>query len=191
MFSEFKIPDKDPTTTCNKRIYLPGGEEGYCQELVDDKRRCFKHNPGKIKLSIREEADLIRLKESSTLEERSKELAKAKRNLTTLDEQVLNSLATIQELERRYPIATISPSDAIQLQKLRLEHADLIDRRVELEIKLRMVLNAEWLYDEASKLFEEKIVDGNTRQIVKEQFGEMLDRLVEAGGGVELPPKRQ
>lgn len=177
MFTAFTIPLKEPEQTCNARIWMEGGGEGYCQEKTE-KERCLRHNPGRVRAMTQDELDAANLINGTSLEQRANEILKDRRKLTSLDEQVANSLAMLQELERRFPISTITTNSALQLERFRREHAELVHQRADLEIKLRKALNAEWLWEHTQTLFEKTIVDVNSRQAALEGMGKILDALV-------------
>lgn len=189
-FTDFGIPGEEPKKVqggkfqCNARVRL-NGVEGYCETLSDDSKRCNEHNVGVKKRIAREEARLATIVDSGTVAERAAELAKDKRNLTRLDELVYNSLATIQELEKRFPLSTVSPSEAVTIAGLREKHAALAHKRVELESKLKTLLDTDFIFEEAARLFEEKVTDTNTRKILLVGIGETLNKIVASGGAQE------
>jgi len=190
-FESFKIPPQEPSKAkakrgkyiCNARIKM-GEEEAYCEQLVDKNSRCPDHNTYEKLRAAREEARLRRIADPTSVGERVAELEKDKRNLTRLDELILNSLATIQELEKRFPLAAVSPGDALSIAKLREKHAALVHQRVDLEIKLKTLLDADFIYETAAKLFEKNITDKNTQKTLMEGIATMLDSLVRSGNAV-------
>ncbi len=178
---ETKKADKGGKYICNARIKLENDQEGYCEELADRNTRCPEHNTYEKLRTAREEARLRRIADPTSVGERVAELEKDKRNLTRLDELVYNSLATLQELEKRFPVATVSSGDALSIAKLRKEHAALVHERVDLEIKLKTLLDSDFIYETAAKLFEKNITDKNTKRILMEGIGTLLDSLVHSG----------
>lgn len=186
-FKTFGIPPESPKKVkggkyqCNARVRI-NDEEGYCETLVDDSTRCNEHNVGVKARAARDEARLATIVDPATIEERRAELEKDKRNLTRLDELVYNSLATIQELEKRFPLATISPSEAVTIAGLREKHAALVHKRVELESKLKNLLDTDFIFEEAAVLFEKNVTDKNTQKILLAGIGETLNKIVASGG---------
>lgn len=92
---------------------------------------------------------------------------------------------TIQELEERYPISTREIADALEISKLRANHADLVRKRVEVESKVLM--NADFIFEKATGLFESNITDRNTKKILLQGIGIILDQCVASGN--TLPPQ--
>jgi len=188
-FESFVIPPKEPKKAeqgkyiCNARIKM-GTEEAYCEQLADGDTRCPDHNTYEKLRVAREEARLRRVADPTSVGERVAELEKDKRNLTRLDELVYNSLATLQELEKRFPLATVSSGDALAISRLREKHAALVHQRVDLELKLKTLLDADFIYETAAKLFEKNITDKNTQRILMEGIATMLDNLVQSGNAV-------
>ena len=177
IFSRFSIPPKEPDTLCNARVRDDGGQEAYCNAPVPNAKRCPEHNLGEQQRAIREEAELSRL-DNLSLEERAAKLSQDKRIYTDLTKQILHSAAVIEEMERRHPITAMSGQTAIELSRLRAAHAELIASRVDLEVKMKALFDTDWLWGKANELFEKKIADANTKQIVVEEFGKLLDELV-------------
>lgn len=190
-FKRFGIPPKDPEKMkkggmylCNRRVRI-GEEETYCEILVSSSTRCPEHNVGEIARTAREEAQLRRIVDPTSVSERVAELQKDFRNLTRLDELVLNSLATLQELEKRFPISTIQPHEAVTIARLREKHAALVHQRVDLEAKLRTLLDTDFIYEGAAKLFEKEIVETNTRKLLLRGIGTLLNEIVATGSAQE------
>lgn len=189
-FKSFGIPPEEPKKAkggkfrCNARVRIKD-EEGYCETLLDDSTRCNEHNVGVKARAAREEARLATIVDSGTIAERRAELEKDKRNLTRLDELVYNSLATIQELEQRFPLATVSPSEAVTIAGLREKHAALVHQRVKLESILKTLLDTDFIFEEAAALFEKNVTDKNTQKILLEGIGETLNKIVASGGAQE------
>lgn len=196
-FESFGIPPREPSRaakgqyTCNARIKLDNDQEGYCEELANRSTRCPEHNTYEKLRTAREEARLRRVADPTSVGERVAELEQDKRNLTRLDELVYNSLATLQELEKRFPLATVSPGDAISISKLRKEHAALVHERVDLEIKLKTLLDSDFIYETAAKLFEKNITDKNTKKTLMEGIATLLDNLVQSGNATPHDDSRQ
>lgn len=187
-FESFGIPPRAPSRAktggkyiCNARIKVENDQEAYCEELAENSTRCPEHNIHEKLKAAREEARRRRVVDPTSIEERVAELHKDQRNLTRLDELVLNSLATLQELEKRFPLATVSPDDALAISKLREKHAALVHQRVDLEVKLKTLLDADFIYETAAKLFEKNITDKNTQKTLMEGISLMLDSLVQSG----------
>jgi len=195
-FKAFSIPPLPSERTtegkarCNARIWVDG-KENYCTEESNNLGRCPDHNAYEKLRTAREEARLRRVTDPTSVGERVAELQKDQRNLTRLDELVYNSLATLQELEKRFPLATVSPGDAISISKLRKEHAALVHERVDLEIKLKTLLDSDFIYETAAKLFEKNITDKNTKRILMEGIGNLLDSLVHSGNATPHDDSRQ
>jgi len=166
---------------CNVRVW-DGGEEGYCVGTgIGKYRRCARHTPSVIKQIAREERELLLLQEAGTIEERAEILAKERRNLTSLDNQVLRSLATIHFFDDIFADQSMSMSEATTMSRLRREHADLVHKRTDLEIKLKAVLDGTFLYEKSQEIFEAHVTDKNTRAILLQEVGKMLDELVDKG----------
>lgn len=186
-FVSFTIPPLESSRAekgryiCNARMKLENDQEGYCEEVVDRRTRCPEHNIYEKLKTAREEARLRRLADPTSVGERVAELEQDQRNLTRLDGLVYTSLATLQELEKRFPIATVSSGDALSIAKLRKEHAALVHERVDLEIKLKTLLDSDFIYETAAQLFEKNITDKNTKRILMEGISAMLDNLVHSG----------
>lgn len=166
---------------CSARVRI-NDVEGYCETLVDTNTRCNEHNVGVKARVAREEARLATIVDPATIEERRAELEKDKRNLTRLDELVYNSLATIQELEKRFPLATVLPNDAVTIARLREKHAALVHQRVDLESKLKTLLDTDFIFEEAAILFEKNVTDKNTQKLLLVGIGETLNKIVASGG---------
>lgn len=190
-FHKFSIPPKDAEKTghkdeyqCNARIRIEG-QEAYCpNKFTGMQKRCPDHDLAGRMAAIREEARLENSLDLDSVKERVEHLKDDRRNLTRLDDLILNSLATIQELEIRYPLQSIEPKDAAQLARLREQHADLVNKRLDLEVKLKKLLDANFIFDEAARLFEQNIVDKSTQKLLLEGVGDILDKCVKAGNAV-------
>ena len=191
-FKTYKIPPKDPEKVakgqyiCNARMRLAGSVEKYCLEHVNTDTRCSVHNIGEKLRVAREEARLSRIVDLASVAERVAELENDKRNLTRLDELILNSLATIQELEKRFPLATVTPGEAVTIAKLREKHAALVHQRIDLETKLKTLLDTDFIFEKAAELFEKNVTDKNTQKILLEGIGKMLND-IEASGNAKAP----
>jgi len=186
-FEKFEIPPKSPTKEsrnggyrCNRRIRIEGKEE-YCTQTVKEKRRCAEHDVGARLVAAREEARLERIIDPSTVEERVTKLIEDKRNLTRLDGLILTSLATIEELEKRYPLTTIEPDEAFTISRMKEKHSDLVQTRIDIELKLKVLMDANFIFDKASELFEQNITDKNTQKTLLEGIGIILDECVRTG----------
>jgi len=196
-FESFGIPPREPSRaakgqfTCNARIKLDNDQEGYCEELANRSTRCPEHNTYEKLRASREEARLRRVADPTSVGERVAELEKDKRNLTRLDELVYSSLATLQEMEKRFPLATVSPNDALSISKLREKHAALVHERVDLEVKLKTLLDADFIYETAAKLFEKNITDKNTKRTLMQGISTLLDSLVQSGNATPHDDTRE
>lgn len=185
-FTRFKIPPEKPKKVgrdqykCNARMRVEENET-YCETITENNARCKEHDVNQKLGALREEARLGGLIDTASIEERVRVLEEDKRNLTRLDTQIYTSLATLQELERRFPMTTISPNEAVTMARLREKYATLMHQRVDLETKLKALLDTNFIYDEAAKLFEEKVVDTNSKTILLEGIGTILDKIVESG----------
>ncbi len=185
-FRRSSIPPREPSKEdggkyrCNRRIWVDDKED-YCSEIVESNTRCPEHNPGEKVRAAREEARLAQVVDPASIADRVAELEKDKRNLTRLDELILNSLATIQELEKRFPISTISPDEAVTVSRLREKHAALVHQRIDLESKLKNLLDTDFIFEKAAELFEKNVTDKNTQKILLEGIGKMLNEIVKSG----------
>lgn len=185
-FRRASIPPKEPSKEkngkyrCNRRIWK-GDQESYCDAVVDSNTRCPDHNPGAKVRAAREEARLAQVVDPASIADRVAELEKDKRNLTRLDELIYTSLATIQELEKRFPISTVSPDEAVTISRLREKHAALVHQRVDLETKLKALLDTDFIFEKAAELFEKNVVDKNDKKILLEGIGKILNEIVKSG----------
>lgn len=186
VFKKFSIPPKEPELSddgkyiCNARMRA-GGQELHCPEKVDGPSRCDEHNIGKRLRAAKEESRRQKVVDEDTVGERAKEILKDRRNLTRLDGLVANSLVILNELEARYPVNTIEPQDARMIAVLREKHAELVKRRVEVEVKLKTLLDAEVVLDKAKDLFEESVSDANTFNTLIMGLASILDDVSKSG----------
>jgi len=186
-FEKFAIAPKRPERVkggqyrCNALVRVNENEE-YCETIAErSSGRCIEHDIDEKVRAAKERARLSLIADPTSVGERVAELEKDKRNLTRLDELILNSLATIQELEKRFPLATVSHGDAIAIARLREKHAALVHQRVDLEKKLKTLLDTDFIYEKAAELFEKNVVDKNSQHILLRGIGEILNEIVNSG----------
>lgn len=182
--TKFTIPLKPcEPTACNARVKNSEGVEGYCHNPPYNNNRCLSHNPDALRSFRREENDCERLQDESLLDEKAKEYLEDRRSLTQLDFCIAKSRATIEALEKRFPVSAITPAEAYSVERLRVQHADLVERRVDIELKLKLSLqHSETLWEQVQDLFEQHIVDQNTRAELEIEFGKLLNSLTQDTG---------
>jgi hypothetical protein len=84
----------------------------------------------------------------------------------------------IEELDKRFPLSVISPNEAATLERLRLSHAELVSRRVDLELKLKLSLTySSILWDKSREVFSKHIKDPELLRILEIDFGTLLTDL--------------
>jgi hypothetical protein len=174
-YREFISPPKEATETCNARVWI-NQEEKYCDKPVEEKRRCALHDITGRRAAYRKASmipDDIRWAMARELEERSADLAKNRRNITELDDEIIKLGALIDMIEAMDPLGAVE-----DIRKLKETKASLILTRVNIEIKLHQILNTGMVWEKLRELFEKHVVDANARLAVEHDFADWLDSLV-------------
>jgi len=178
-FRKFTLDPKDSDEQhCNSRIWRTE-QELYCEGTpVAAGKRCVLHMPPEPKSA---EEEVLTLLNTEKIAQRVDKLKGDRRNITELDDEILRLAAIIDETEDHYdsilnPILKTEIADL--LAKMKKTKAEIIEKRVNIEIKLRLVLDADLLWGRIADIFERTIVDENSRRMAKIEIGKLLDELV-------------
>lgn len=185
-FKTFTIEPKEPDEQhCNSRIWR-NDQEMYCQEVpVAPTKRCTNHMPPEPKSAADELAAIL---STEKITQRVERLKTDRRNITELDDEILRLAAVIDETEEHYDAITnplIKKEFADLLARMKKTKAEIIEKRVNIEIKLRLVLDADLLWGKIAEIFERTIVDENSRRVAKLEIAKLLDELVSEGKAKE------
>lgn len=178
-FKEFTIDFKKAEVTCNARVWLKNNTEAYCKVKANVKgERCERHTP---RTSKEREAELIASLNRTSLIDRVRELAQDDSNLTELDNEILGLAAIIDDLEDLYHHTTYALERAETIAKLKKIKAELIEKKVNMDYKARVIMDADSIWSKISTIIDEVVQDEGIRFKLKDQVIKVLDTAVESG----------
>ncbi|KKM69301.1 hypothetical protein LCGC14_1452240, partial [marine sediment metagenome] len=135
-------------------------------------------NPERIIASLNRQA----------LRDRVKELAKDESNLTELDNEILGLAAIIDDLEAIYHHTPYALERAETIGKLKKIKAELIDKKVNMEYKARVIMDADSIWGKISNIIDEVMgefqEDEGLKYKLKDKIMKVLDGAVESGAAV-------
>lgn len=183
-FKEFSIEYKKAEETCNARVWLKDGKEAYCDTKAKGDR-CGRHTPRTIR---EREYGIIASLNRQALRDRVKELAKDESNLTELDNEILGLAAIIDDLEAIYHHTPYALERAETIGKLKKIKAELIDKKVNMEYKARVIMDADSIWGKISNIIDEVMgefqEDEGLKYKLKDKIMKVLDGAVESGAAV-------
>jgi len=113
--------------------------------------------------------------------ERVKELAKNEDNTTELDNEILGLAAIIDGLEQIHHDTPYALERADLIGKLKRAKAEIISKKVDIEYKARVVMDADSLWAKLANLIDEEVEDEQKRYTLKDKVMKVLDLMVENG----------
>jgi hypothetical protein len=103
------------------------------------------------------------------------ELKRQGRSIIDLDEDILGLTALIDLV-----LAQNRPGMPSLVARLMLAKADLIETKINIREKMRVALNADFLWEKMRRITKETIGDRETRRQMELEYAKLLDELVEA-----------
>lgn len=178
-YKQFSIPFKKVGEICNARVWLKGEKESYCSTKTEVQGiRCTRHKPKNIK---EQTAELIASLDRQAIQDRVKELAQDESNLTELDNEILGLAAIIDDLEKMYHQVPYALERAETIGKLKRIKADLIEKKVNMDYKARVIMDADSVWGKISTVIDETVEDEGIRYKLKDKIMKVLDTMVESG----------
>ena len=182
IFKKFTIEPRDPDEQhCNARIWR-AEQELYCENPPKEPGiRCEHHMPP---VPATAEEQVAAILDTEKIAQRVEKLRANRKNITELDDEILGLAAIIDETEEHYDAITnplIKKEFADLIARMKKTKAEIIEKRINIEIKLRLVLDADLLWNKIGEVFERTIADENARKVAKIEVAKLLDDLVSEG----------
>ncbi len=177
-FKEFSISFKKVGETCNARVWLKDNKESYCLAKTKDEKRCDRHLP---KNRAEQTLELLASLDRKAIQDRVKELAQIEGSTTELDDEILGLAAIIDDLEKSYHHIPYAQDRAETIGKLKKVKADLIEKKVNMEYKAKVIMDADSIWGKISTIIDETVQDEGIRFKLKDQVMKVLDTAVESG----------